>query len=157
MLILQHYHKVVGHRSSGLSFTFWFFLMFCSAPQFRYEIRNFNTASIDEMTWEGFRFLYYMTFFSSITIMMLLSCFSDKPPRNSTFVKYERPCPELEASFLRKIFYQWFTKTTWTGWRRPLLESDVYDINPDDACAELFPPFEKYFEESVKEQKLVDV
>lgn len=153
VLVIQHYHKLIGHRASGLMFSFWFFLCFCSIPQLRYEVNNFQTASIEDLSWQGFRFLYYVAFFSMISVMFILNCFADKPPRNTTYAKYDNPSPDLAASFLRKVSYQWFTRMTWIGWRRPLVESDIYDINPEDSAPELYAPFEKYFEESVREQK----
>lgn len=82
--------------------------------------------------------------------MFVLNCFSDKAPVNTTYTKYSNPSPELGASFLRKIFFQWFDATTIKGWRNPLTEADMYDINPDDASKELVPPFDKYFAESVE-------
>lgn len=82
--------------------------------------------------------------------MLFLNCFADKQPRNTTYVKSDNPSPERSSSFLRQIFFQWFDRTTWVGWRRPLTEKDIYDINPEDTSGELVPPFDKYFAESVE-------
>lgn len=82
--------------------------------------------------------------------MLVLNCFADKSPRHSTYTKATNPSPELKSSFLRQIFFQWFDTVAWAGWRKPLTEKDIYDINPDDTSAELVPPFDKYFEESVE-------
>lgn len=120
-------------------------------PQLFDEIRN--NGKIEELdlnTWKGFQYVNYLIYFSLSCLMLLLNCLADKAPTSTTYAKYSKPSPELSASFLRKIFFQWFDKTTWIGWRKPLTEADMYDINPADASRELVPPFDKYFEESVE-------
>lgn len=85
--------------------------------------------------------------------MLCLNGFADKAPRHTTYHKFNNPSPELSSSFLRQIFFQWFDKTVYYGWKRPITEKDMYDINPDDASRELVPPFDKYFNESVEKNK----
>lgn len=144
-----------GHRSSGLLFNFWLLLLFCSIPQLRWEVNQFNSNNFsdDGLTFDGYNFISYVTFFSMVSIMLLINCFADKPPRNTTYPKYSNPSPELSSSYLRQIFYQWFSKTTWNGWRRPLTEKDIYDLNPADSCAELYPPFVKHFNNDVEKER----
>jgi ATP-binding cassette subfamily C (CFTR/MRP) protein 1 len=110
------------------------------------------TLNIRETTtdWQQFQYANYIAYFSLVCVMLCLNCFADKAPRHTTYRKYDNPSPELHSSYLRQLFFQWFDKTTWTGWRQPLSEQQIYDINPDDASAELVPPFDKYFNESVE-------
>lgn len=151
MLFLQIYHKAKGHRTSGLLFIFWLVLVVLAIPQLIDEIREFSEKEqLDVNSWLGFQYVNYIIYFSLASLMLLLNCFADKAPLDTTYAKYSNPSPELSASFLRKIFFQWFDKTTWAGWRKPLTEADMYDINPADASRELVPPFDKYFLESVE-------
>lgn len=85
--------------------------------------------------------------------MLALNLFADSKPSRTTYPKSVNPSPELSSSFVNQIFFFWFDSLTWRGWRRPLLEKDIYDINPEDTCFELVPPFDKYFKESVKNRK----
>ena len=85
--------------------------------------------------------------------MLILNCFADKAPRHTTYHKYDNPSAELRSSFLRQIFFQWFDKTVYYGWKNPITEKDMFDINPDDASRELVPPFDKHFNESVERNK----
>lgn len=149
VLFLQIYHKAKGHSTSGLLFNFWLVLVIFAIPQLLVEIRDMD-ENFDINTWSGFQYVNYVIYFTLISLMLVLNCFADKAPLDTTYFKYSNPSPELSASFLRKIFFQWFDSTTWKGWRRPLTESDMYDINPADASRELVPPFDKYFEESVE-------
>lgn len=82
--------------------------------------------------------------------MTILSAASDKTPKNSTFPKSENPSPELIAGALNQMFFSWFTITTWIGFKRPLIEDDIYDINPQFASNELVPTFDKYFKRSIE-------
>lgn len=145
---LQLLHKIKGHSSSGLLFLFWLMLTVFAGAELRWEIQNYDGDNLN--TWTEFQFINYITYFSLISVMLLLNCFADKPPRSSTFNKSSNPSPELRSSFIRQIFFQWFDKTTWVGWRRPLTEKDIYDINPEDTSRELVPPFDKYFAESAE-------
>lgn len=146
--VLQYIHKIKGHASSGLQFLFWLLLLICAIPQFRSEIRDYTTDN----TWTQFQFINFMIFFGLIIIMLLLNCFPDAKPRESTFhvKKVKNPSPEPTASFLNRILFHWFTYTTYIGFRRPLTENDIYDINPENTSKELIPPFDKYFAESVE-------
>lgn len=85
--------------------------------------------------------------------MLVLNLFADSQPRETTYPKSSNPSSELRSSFFNKIFFFWFDPLTWKGWMRPLTESDIYDINPQDTCYELVPPFEKYFKQSVEKGK----
>lgn len=85
--------------------------------------------------------------------MVILNCFADKPPRNSTFPKYTNPNPELTVGAVLKLFYFWFDPVAVKGYRRPLVESDIYDINPENASAHLVPKFDKNFNKSVKKSQ----
>lgn len=146
---LQLMHKMKGHMSSGLLFNFWLVLVIFAVPQLMWELRNYDSAG--ENSWEQFQYVNYIIYFSLISIMLFLNCFADKKPRHTTYAKSDNPSPEQSSSFLRQLFFQWFDHTTWVGYKRPLTEKDIYDINPDDASRELVPPFDKYFAESVED------
>ena len=148
---LQYLHKVKGHVSSGLLFLFWLTLVVFAIPQLRWEIQTYDSENLN--SWTGFQFINYITYFTLITVMFLLNCFADKPPRKTTLKMPLNPSPELTSSFLSNILFQWFDKITWVGWRRPLTEKDIYDINPEDTSRELVPPFDKYFYESVEKNR----
>lgn len=147
-------HKIKGHRSSGILFIFWLILLIFATPQLRSEIRNSDKMS----TWMEFQFFYYVTYFTLITIMLFLNCFADKAPRISTYLNTSNnPSPEKSASFLNQLFFHWFLATVWKGWRRPLTEKDIHDINQENTSRELVPKFDKYFAESIEKNKKADL
>lgn len=136
--------------TSGLLFLFWLVLVVFAIPQLRSEIQNYDSENLTR--WTEFQFINFIIFFALITIMLLLNCFADKEPRSSTYVvtKVRMPSPEQRSSFLNQISFQWFTHITWIGFRRPLTESDIFDIHPENTSRELVPPFDKYFAESIE-------
>lgn len=144
-------HKRRGHSASGLLFTFWFLLMVCAIPQMRWETFNFDSEN--QTAWTQFQFINFTTFFALITVMSFLNFFPDKAPRSTTYTKAANPSPEMSSGVFNQIFFLWFDKTMWYGWRRPLTEKDIYDINPSETSRELVPPFDKYFYESVEKAK----
>jgi ATP-binding cassette, subfamily C (CFTR/MRP), member 1 len=148
-------HKYKGHLTSGLLFQFWLLLTFFSIPQLRSEVVTMGQGEVISEDYDQFRFISYMTYFTLISIMVILNCFADKPPIYTTYPKsqHPRPCPELTVSFLDKIHFFWFTKVCFLGWRRPLVETDLYDIPPQDTCAEVHPPFEREFLKSLEKNK----
>lgn len=146
-MFLQFYHKIKGHRTSGLLFNFWLILVISAIPQLLIEI-NYDAATATE--WEQFQYINFIIYYTLISLMLFLNCFADKAPRHTTYHKYDNPSPEKSASFLRQLFFQWFDKITWIGWRRPLTEKDMYDINPEDSSKEIVPEFDKHFNASVE-------
>lgn len=130
-------------------------LSFFAIPELRFIIANFKEEYFEgsSLTWKGWEFISYCLYFSLISIMFILNCFRDKLPRNSTYPKSGNPSPELHVGVLDRISFHWWTKMAWLGFMRPLNENDMYDSNPDDVCSELFPPFDKYFKESIEKNK----
>jgi ATP-binding cassette subfamily C (CFTR/MRP) protein 1 len=121
--------------------------MVSAIPQLILEI-DYDANSANE--WEQFQFLNFVIYFTLVTLMLFLNCFADKPARSTTYHKSDNPSPELSASFLRQLFFQWFDQICLIGWRRPLTEKDMYDINPMDTSKEIVPVFDKHFYASVE-------
>lgn len=156
-LYLLRLHKCKGHRASIFLFIFWFILTFCAIPQLRWEINNVEINFTYQYSWwRSYYFLSYTTFFILISVMTILSAFHDKAPINSTYPKYEKPSPQLKAGPLNQLFFSWFSKTTWIGFKRPLIIDDIYDVNPQFASNELVPVFEKNFQESIQKNTKIN-
>ena len=58
----------------------------------------------------------------------------------------DNPCPERSASFPSRLLFVWFDDLIRQGWRKPLLNSDLWSLNPQDKLAELVPAFERRLE-----------
>ena len=51
------------------------------------------------------------------------------------------PCPETNSSFPSVITFSWFDSLAWTGYKRAILEADLWDLNPRDQSANVAPRF----------------
>lgn len=154
-MILVLLHKKKGIRTSGLLFLFWTFLVLAGIVQYRTEIRYIQ--SVDglfgegQSEWRDYKALSYMFYFPLITIALLLNCVSDKAPAGQK--KSKTRSPEVGASFLRQLFFQWFDAMTWHGYRKPLVTEDMFDLLDEDKNEVLTPAFDKYWQQSVEKNR----
>ena len=65
----------------------------------------------------------------------------------------DNPCPKRSASFPSRLLFVWFDDLIKQGWSKPLLNSDLWSLNPEDRLAELVPAFEKKLEAGVEDEK----
>lgn len=54
---------------------------------------------------------------------------------------FQDRCPEFDSSFLSKIFFTWYDKMAWKGFRKPLDKSDLWELNPQDVSTGIVPLF----------------
>ncbi|XP_050076527.1 multidrug resistance-associated protein 1 isoform X6 [Anopheles maculipalpis] len=138
--LLVYLNKHYGMRTSGLLFLFWFLLTICSIPRTRTEIRA-HEARVLEDSWAEYQFASFLIFFSLTCLMFLLNFFIDKPPRQSKYEITNKDCPELAASFPSRIFFAWFDRLAWVGFRKPLEVEDLWKMKPEDSSKEVSPAF----------------
>uniref|UniRef100_A0A182NES5 ABC-type glutathione-S-conjugate transporter n=1 Tax=Anopheles dirus TaxID=7168 RepID=A0A182NES5_9DIPT len=150
VLALYFFYRKYGVRSSGTMFIFWFLKAFFGIIQMRteaqlHEIRGSGTGDFAE-----FQFISYTIQYTFLCVVLLLELFPDKEPRYSEWEKLKNPNPELRSSFFSRLFYLYFDSYAWRGFRKPLTDDDMYDLNPEDTSRALVPPFDKYWFESVE-------
>uniref|UniRef100_A0AAG5CWC8 ABC-type glutathione-S-conjugate transporter n=1 Tax=Anopheles atroparvus TaxID=41427 RepID=A0AAG5CWC8_ANOAO len=149
-MTLYFFYRKYGVRSTGTMFIFWFLKAFFGIIQMRteaqlHEVRGSGTGDFAEFQFVSFTIQYTFT-----CIVLLLELFPDREPRYSEFAKLKNPNPELRTSFFSRLFYLYFDSYAWRGFRKPLTDDDMYDLNPEDTSRELVPPFDKYWFESVE-------
>ena len=52
-------------------------------------------------------------------------------------------CPETSSSFPSVITFSWFDSLAWTGYKRAIMEPDLWDLNPRDQSANVAPIFDR--------------
>lgn len=148
--VLLYFNKRNGLQTSGLLWLFWFALTICALPQVRSEIRlSAARSSLATDSWAEYQYFSFMVFFAGSCVMLLLNSFADKAPSQTTYEKTEKTCPELSASFLSRIFFCWFDKLAWHGFRNPLEHKDLWDMKPEDAAGEVMPQFAKHWNATI--------
>ncbi|KAL5281110.1 ABCC2.2 family protein [Megaselia abdita] len=154
--ILVFYNRKYGIRSSGLLFLFWFALTVLSIPQCFTDVNSKNNRieSGEQDSWADYKYTSFMVYFSFVILSFLLTCFGDQEPLESKYPRTEKDCPENSASFLSRIFYHWFDKMAWNGYRKPLEVGDLWDLRAEDQSKEIMPVFAKHWNHTVKSNKV---
>ncbi|XP_045532541.1 multidrug resistance-associated protein 1 isoform X3 [Pieris brassicae] len=147
---LLYYNRKCGMRASGVLFFFWLLLILASLPQFRSEIINHQQLTEDENV--QYNFVSYMIYYSLIILMFVLNCFADLPPKESPYKFEKNQCPETASGYPSRLTFSWFDPLALTGFKRSLVESDLWALNPQDSSEEIVPRFAKYWERALKKR-----
>lgn len=127
-----------------------------SIPRLRSEIRqnqDRNDGLLEEeenvFETEHYLFVSFLIFFITSALILLLNCFADTEPQQMKYPTKEHACPEMRASFPSKLFFQWFDSFIWMGFRRPLQNEDLWQMNPEDTSTVVTPKFMKFWNQTV--------
>ncbi|XP_037043484.1 multidrug resistance-associated protein 1-like [Bradysia coprophila] len=153
--LLVYEDKRNGMQTSGVLLLFWFFLFLFSIPQCRSEIRRLNARAHNETEnfWESYNFVSFIIFFAITSIVCALNCFTEQLPTDTKCPGTENPCPELGSNFVSKLFFSWFDKMAWKGYKEPLKQTDLWDLKPEDTTTVIYPAFTKNWEKGKEKNK----
>lgn len=148
---MVYYNKVHGVRTSGTLFLFWLFFTLLSIPRVITESRQLNHRQQEEIEdpWAQYQFVSFCIFFALTCLMFLLNCFADVNPREFEFEKQDKPCPEMESSFLSRILFAWFDRLALLGYRKPLETKDLWDMRYEDSSGVVSPAFHKHWDKLI--------
>ncbi|XP_068632708.1 multidrug resistance-associated protein 1 isoform X2 [Battus philenor] len=149
---LLYYNRKFGMRASGVLFFFWLLLILAGLPQLRSEIVAHYQLMDDENV--QYNFVSYMIYYPMILLMFLLNCFADLPPKDTPYKFEKNQCPESAAGFPSRLTFSWFDPLALTGFRRSLMESDLWALNPPDSSKEVVPRFDKYWAQTLQKREI---
>lgn len=147
--MLLESNRRFGLRTSGLQFLFWFLLLICGIPQLRTHNRNERQAGEIDDANSAYFVASYLIFYTLSLAIFILNCYADGEPRQTKYPKTPKPYPEVGASFISRIVYNWFTPMVWKGYRNPLERKDLWNINVKDSSNEVVAVFLKYWNRAV--------
>ncbi|XP_014278687.1 multidrug resistance-associated protein 1 [Halyomorpha halys] len=134
------FHRKHGQRTSGLLFMFWFLIVFFGFSQFYSSIeRHISEEETDVMRISNV--VSYCLYF----LMLLLYFVSDLPPKRSEYPPVKNPSPEESAPYPARLLLSWFEPLIYRGLKRPLVQSDIWPIRYQDAAAQIFSHFNKFW------------
>ncbi|KAK7601472.1 hypothetical protein V9T40_008913 [Parthenolecanium corni] len=134
-MFLTRENMKYGIRSSGILFLFSFLLVLCGAPKYRTDIMN--SRNIDFLP-----LLNYILYYPIAVAVLFLNCFSDARPETTKYPIPKDVCPENHSSFLSKLLFAWFDKLAWKGYRKPLVNDDLWSLDYDNTSAAIVGKFE---------------
>lgn len=141
LLCQEGVRRKEGAGDSATLFFFWFLLVLCDIFPFQTLLRE---ALRQEQISDLPRFCLFYISFGLELIAIVLSAVADIPPEAEELVKKN---PELGAPFLSRITFNWFNSMVWKGYKQPLVQEDMWELNEADATAHIHQRFQ-YFMQS---------
>ncbi|XP_045104248.1 multidrug resistance-associated protein 1-like isoform X3 [Portunus trituberculatus] len=146
-MVFMLLNKKRGLQTSGHLFIFWFLLMVCGIPEFRTLIMQ---HSAEDEAYDEMRFITYMIYFPLICIMWFIHCFGEATPQYIFFPRGEKPNPETSASFLSRITFAWLDPLIWKGYRNPLVQEDMWNLQYENATNTIVGRWDKNWKRTVR-------
>ncbi|CAL9703661.1 unnamed protein product [Knipowitschia caucasica] len=134
--LLVQYERMKGVQSSGVLLIFWLLALLCATVSFRSRVLLAPDQPSLVCVW---RYTTFFIYYALLLVALVLSCLSDQPPLFSQAVKDPNPCPELGASFLSRITFWWISGMMLTGYKRPLMDSDLWSLNSENCSHRVVP------------------
>uniref|UniRef100_UPI0037E8D390 ATP-binding cassette sub-family C member 2 n=1 Tax=Semicossyphus pulcher TaxID=241346 RepID=UPI0037E8D390 len=128
-----------GAVDSATLFIFWFFLFVCDIFPFQTLIREALRMGINDVP----RFCLFFISFGLELIALILSAVADIPREDEELVKKN---PERGAAFLSRITFNWFNSMVVKGYKRPLVQDDMWELSEKDSTAHLNQRFQHFMQ-----------
>ncbi|XP_035519605.1 canalicular multispecific organic anion transporter 1 isoform X1 [Morone saxatilis] len=118
-----------GAVDSATLFVFWLLLVLCDVFPFQTLLREaLKLGEISDVP----RFCLFYISFGLELIALILSAVADIPSEAKERVKNN---PEAGAAFLSRITFNWFNSMVLKGYKRPLVQEDMWDLNEIDSTS----------------------
>lgn len=151
--LLIQYERMKGVQSSGVMLIFWLVALLCATVTFRSKVLQALEQPASVCVW---RYTTFFIYYTLLLVAFFLSCLLDQPPLFSHSVKDSNPCPEPGASFLSKITFWWITRMMVIGYKRPLVENDLWSLNSEDRSHRVVPPLVNWWNKECQKVKRTD-
>ncbi|XP_066550054.1 ATP-binding cassette sub-family C member 2 isoform X2 [Amia ocellicauda] len=147
MLCQESVRKRGMPGDSATLFLFWLLSVLCEVFPFQTLLRE---ALIQGTIADLPRFcIFYISYGLHVTCL-ILSAFSDTPPESEDTVKKN---PEAGASFLSRITFNWFNSMITQGYKQPLVQEDLWELNPSNSTHTICHEFEERMNWEVKKAR----
>ncbi|XP_063019479.1 ATP-binding cassette sub-family C member 2 [Melospiza melodia melodia] len=136
VLLVQDARRSCLRRDSGVLFCFWTLSLLCGILPFQSLVRRALQEPISDLP----RFILFFISYGLQLLLLLVSGLSDVAPETKAIGKKN---PQVTASFLSSITFEWYTSMVVKGYRKPLEIEDVWELNDKDKTKVLYAAFEK--------------
>ncbi|KAL4641040.1 canalicular multispecific organic anion transporter 1 [Arapaima gigas] len=136
MLFQEGVRKTSAVDSAAL-FLFWALLVICGVFPFQTLLRKaLEQGEIEDLP----RFCLFYISYGLQVLALLLSGFADVPLEVADLVKKN---PERGAPFLSRITFNWFNGMVLKGFKRPLVQEDLWDLKQEDNAHSIYQRFKE--------------
>ncbi|XP_071604685.1 ATP-binding cassette sub-family C member 2 [Heliangelus exortis] len=144
MVLLIHYaRRFCLCRDSGILFCFWTLSLLCGILPFQSLLRRALQEPISDLP----RFVLFYISYGLQLLLFLVSGFSDIAPETKEITEKN---PEVTASFLSSITFEWYTSLVFKGYRKPLEIEDIWELKSEDKTQAIYTEMEKNMKTAVK-------
>nr|XP_024660537.1 canalicular multispecific organic anion transporter 1-like [Maylandia zebra] len=127
-----------GAIDSASIFLFWLLLVLCDIFPFQTLLREaLRLGKVRDVP----RFSLFYISFGLELISLVLSTVADIPPEAKDFIKKN---PEAGAAFLSRITFNWLNSMVLKGYKQPLVQEDMWDLNESDSTAFINERFQHF-------------
>ncbi|XP_018417069.1 PREDICTED: canalicular multispecific organic anion transporter 1 isoform X2 [Nanorana parkeri] len=142
VLLVHHSRRYCVKKDSGTLFLFWTLSIVCGIFTFQSLIRTALKEEIPDLP----RYCLFFISFGLQIIIIIVSSISE----DSDLTKKN---PELTASFLSRITFNFYNKIVFTGYKRPLEIEDLWELNKQDQTKVIYDSFDKQMKREVAKSK----
>ncbi|XP_026080611.1 canalicular multispecific organic anion transporter 1-like isoform X1 [Carassius auratus] len=129
---------------SGSLFVFWLLQVLCAVFQLQTLLRDaLNQEEVSDLP----RFCLFCISYALQLIALVLSAIADVSPEVKRISKTN---PEAKATFLSRITFNWFNSMVIKGFKRPLVQEDMWDLNEKDCTQTICQEFEDVMAKELK-------
>ncbi|KFO10391.1 Canalicular multispecific organic anion transporter 1, partial [Balearica regulorum gibbericeps] len=143
VLLIHEARRFCLCRDSGILFCFWTLSLLCGILPFQSLLRRALQAPISDVP----RFVLFFISYGLQLLLFLVSGFSDIAPETKEITKKN---PEMTASFLSSITFEWYTSMVFKGYRKPLEIEDIWELKGKDKTQAIYTVLEKNMKTAVR-------
>ncbi|XP_027503762.1 canalicular multispecific organic anion transporter 1 [Corapipo altera] len=143
VLLVHEARRFCLRRDSGVLFCFWILSLLCGILPFQSLVRRALQEPISDLP----RFILFFISYGLQLLIFLVSGFSDVAPETKEIRKKN---PEVTASFLSSITFEWYSSIVFKGYRKPLEIEDVWELKDKDRIQALHTAFEKNMKTAIR-------
>ncbi|XP_067276901.1 canalicular multispecific organic anion transporter 1 isoform X2 [Pseudorasbora parva] len=149
MLCQESMRRRVMCVDSGSLFLFWLLQVLCAVFQFQTLLRE---ALAQDAVADVPRFCLFYISYGLQLIALVLSAIADVSPQVK---KLSQTNPEAKATFLSRITFNWFNSMVYKGYKKPLVQEDMWDLNEKDSTRAICQQFEDIMAKELKKARRV--
>ncbi|MEQ2208180.1 hypothetical protein XENOCAPTIV_028948, partial [Xenoophorus captivus] len=127
---------------SASLFIFWLLLVLCDIFTFQTLLREALKQTQGNVR-DVPRFFLFYTSFGLEVIALILSALADIPPEAKELVKKN---PEAGAVFLSRITFHWFNSMAVKGYKKPLVQEDMWELNEAESTGYISQHFDHHMQ-----------
>ncbi|XP_064001683.1 ATP-binding cassette sub-family C member 2 [Pogoniulus pusillus] len=143
VLLIHDVRRFCMRRDSGVLCCFWILSLLCGILPFQSLVRRALQAPISDVP----RFALFFVSYGLQLLLFVVSGFSDVAPETKEISKKN---PEMTASFLSSMTFEWYSSMVFKGHRKPLEMEDIWELKSKDKVQAIYTTFEKNMKTAVR-------